>query len=83
MSQVVQVIGSLLILAAFGLAQLELVDQKSVRYLLLNLVGSAVLAVEAVIEQQWGFLLLESVWAVVSAVSLGQVLLRGPQHPAT
>ena len=44
------------------------------RYLLLNLLGSAVLAVDAWIEEQWGFLLLEAVWAVVSAVSLAGVL---------
>jgi hypothetical protein len=38
--------------------------------LLANLVGSAVLAVDAAVERQWGFLLLESVWALVSANSL-------------
>lgn len=77
MGQVVQVIGSLLILAGFTLAQRGLLDDKSVRYLVLNLVGSSVLTVEAILERQWGFLLLESVWAVVSAVSLIGVLRSG------
>jgi hypothetical protein len=46
----------------------------------LNLVGSAILAVLAWYEEQLGFLLLEGIWALVSAWSLTQVL-RG-QSPA-
>ena len=74
MGPIVQIAGALLVLAGFALAQWGALDGKSVRYLLLNLVGSAVLAVDAWIEGQWGFLLLEAVWAVVSAVSLAGVL---------
>ncbi|HEU4393735.1 MAG TPA: hypothetical protein VFR04_08900 [Solirubrobacterales bacterium] len=39
-------------------------------YLALNLVGSAILAVLAATSSQWGFLLLEGVWAIVSAWGL-------------
>jgi hypothetical protein len=66
----VQIAGALAILAAFVLAQAGVLDQRSQRYLVLNLAGSAVLAVDAYLERQWGFLLLEGVWAVVSAWGL-------------
>ncbi|MGH3451241.1 MAG: CBU_0592 family membrane protein [Haloechinothrix sp.] len=70
MGQIVQVLGSLLVLAAFALAQQERVDSRSRAYLVLNLAGSAILAVEALLGRQWGFLLLEAVWAAVSAAGL-------------
>jgi hypothetical protein len=68
--QVVQIAGALLILAAFAALQAGKVGANSRLYLLLNLIGSAILAVLALYEDQWGFLLLESAWAVVSAWSL-------------
>jgi hypothetical protein len=69
--------GAVSILAAFTLSQLRLLDQHSLVYLILNLVGSAVLAVIAFADQRWGFLLLEGVWSIISAVSLVGVLRRG------
>jgi hypothetical protein len=74
--QLVQIAGSLLILTAFAASQAGRLPIDSQLYLVLNFVGSAVLAVLAWIDQQWGFLLLEGVWALVSLYSLVQ-LIRG------
>jgi hypothetical protein len=74
--QVVQVAGALLILAAFAAQQLGRMRADSRTYLALNLVGSTVLAGLALHEEQWWFLLLETVWALVSAWSLVR-LARG------
>lgn len=70
MDQVVQIVGALLILAAFTAVQLERMRPDSRLYLALNLVGSAILAVLAILASQWGFVLLESVWAIVSGWGL-------------
>jgi len=70
MDQLIQVLGSLLILAAFVAAQRGRLSPDSRTYLVLNLVGSVVLAVLAAMETQLGFLLLESVGAAVSAHGL-------------
>lgn len=67
MDQLVQVVGALFILSAFAAAQFDWLEQHSYPYLILNVVGSLVLTVLAWIERQWGFLLLECVWALVSA----------------
>ena len=70
----------MLILAGYTLGQLRVLDQHSLVYLVLNLVGSFVLAVIALVDDRWGFLLLEGVWSIVSAISLVGVL-RGRARP--
>lgn len=80
MDQIVQVFGAGLVLAGYAGAQFGWIDQHSKLYLVLNLVGSATLAVLAAIDEQIGFLMLEGVWAIVSAWSLAQVLRGKPAH---
>ncbi|HET9901319.1 MAG TPA: hypothetical protein VFR46_09685 [Actinomycetes bacterium] len=70
MDQVIQVGGALLILIAFVAAQLGRLDPQAWSYLILNLVGSAILTVDAYLGREWGFLLLEGVWALVSAYGI-------------
>ena len=77
--QLVQIIGSLLILLPFGLSQLGRLDARSPFYLAFNVAGSAILAADAALGSQWGFLLLEGAWAIVSVVALAR---SGRQHRA-
>lgn len=83
MDQLVQIVGALLILIAFAAAQFGAMDPHSRLYLWLNLFGSLVLAVLAWRERQWGFLLLESVWAAVSLWSLVQLRRGRPLSTGT
>ena len=74
MIQIVSTLGSLMILAAYAASQAGKLGAFTRPYLLLNLVGSFILSIIAVVEQQWGFLLLEGVWTLVSAYSLWRLL---------
>jgi hypothetical protein len=72
MDQLVQLLASLVVLVAFVAGQRGVLRATSRAYLALNLAGSAVLAVLALEGRQWGFLLLDSVWAAVSAWGLAR-----------
>ncbi len=76
----VQVLGSLLVLCAFVGLQASWMTAASRVYLWLNVIGSVALAVSAIAEAQWGFLILEIAWTGASAVGL--LRLRGqPASP--
>jgi hypothetical protein len=70
MLQLLQLVGAMMVLAGFAMVQFGVVRATATGYLALNLAGSAILAVLALRERQWGFLLLEGVWALVSAHGL-------------
>jgi hypothetical protein len=76
MDQILQLAGAVLILIAFIAAQRGAMAPQSKAYLVLNLAGSAILTGVALVDEDWGFLLLEGVWAVVSLLGLVQ-LARG------
>lgn len=77
MGQAVQIVGALLVLAGFVLAQLDVLDQRSYTYLVPNLLGSSAMTVTGVMSGDWGFVFLEGAWAVVSLVGVVQRLRAG------
>jgi hypothetical protein len=78
MTEVLQVVGAMLILTAFAAIQRGTLRPDARSYLVLNLVGGVVLTWVAIEERDWGFLLLEFFWSLVSGWSLIQVLRGRP-----
>jgi hypothetical protein len=77
--QAVQICGALLILAGFLLSQRNVLDARSYPYLLVNLIGGAILAVLAFEERRWGFVLLEGAWTLVALAGLTtRLFIRTP-----
>lgn len=70
MEQAIQIIGALLVLLGYISAQTGRLDGRARPYLLINFVGSVLLALAAAFGQQWGFLILNGTWAVISVVNL-------------
>ncbi len=74
MESLIEVLGAVLLLSAFVLAQLGRLRTASPTYLLLNLAGSGILASVAAVDGDLGFLLLEGVWAGVSGYAVARLL---------
>jgi hypothetical protein len=68
--QLVSVLGSLLVLVAYVASQFGYLSVKGLAYAYANIVGSGILAMVATLEAQWGFLVLEGAWALVSLVAV-------------
>lgn len=64
--QVVSVVGAILVLAAFIANQLQKLPRETLTYQLLNFVGGVALLAAAIGTRQYGFILMEGAWAVVS-----------------
>lgn len=76
--QAISVVGALAILLAYAANQVGRVGLDNLPYQLANLLGSAILAVAAVVEVQIGFILLEGVWALVSLRAVVKILAGDP-----
>ncbi len=76
MSEALQWSAAVVVLIAFALSQRGVWRVTSYPYLLLNFTGGIGLSAAAALSHQWGFVLLEGVWAAVAAWGLS-ARLRG------
>ena len=64
--QIVSLAGAFLILTAYVLNQRGVIGPSQRIYSAMNLVGSLLLLWVAIVDQRWGFILLETAWAIAS-----------------
>jgi hypothetical protein len=74
--QVISFIGAVLILAAYMALQLNRLSAETMTFQLLNLFGGVFLCITAVALRQYGFILVEGLWAILSAAGLWRVITR-------
>lgn len=63
-------VGALVLLLGFGLSMRKLIGPQSFAYVILNLVGSALLVVNAFMTQAYPFLIVNIFWALISTHQL-------------
>jgi TspO/MBR family len=68
--QIVSLIAALMVLAAYWALQTKRVKEDDLLYLWLNLAGALVLSVIAFRLRQVGLIVIETVWALISVLSL-------------
>jgi hypothetical protein len=74
MEQWPQLLGAALLLAGYAGVQFKRLRAESLIYMVLNVVGALLLALDAVRAQQWGFIVLESAWVCFSLPGLWRAL---------
>ena len=68
-----------MVLGGFAGLQLGRLRVEDISYLLLNAAGSGILLVIAILDREWGFILLEGTWAAVSLIALARLAVSSPR----
>jgi hypothetical protein len=80
--QIVSLVGAFLILIAYALESLKPGYLKPVTFQSLNALGSLCLFITAVIHSQYGFIVLEGSWFVISLVALARLAMGKGKKPS-
>ena len=76
LSQLISIAGAIMVLGAFAALQFRKLGPEDRSYLLLNVLGSGSLAVAAGMEGLWAFVVLNTVWGLVSLNSFVRAFRR-------
>ncbi len=68
--------GLMFLLTAFLLNEMDKVDENSISYNILNLIGSGSLIFYAYSLNSWIFIILNAVWSVVAAAKLISITMK-------
>jgi hypothetical protein len=79
-AQAVQLLGAIMVLGGFAALQYGRLRVDEVLYLLLNAIGSGLLLLVAILDREWGFILLEGTWTAVSLFALIRLLATGSKE---
>ena len=71
--QLISIVGAIMILGSYTAHQAKKLHHETVAYQLLNMFGGACLTVAAVAASQYGFIMLEGTWTIVSAAGLWRI----------
>lgn len=70
MTLALEFVGAIILLIPFALSLAGRMSTRSAAYLWLNLIGSILLTWVAWVESQWGFVLVQIVWAIIAVCGL-------------
>ncbi len=71
-------IGSIEILAAFGLNSFQKIKSDSLAFQLLNLTGGIFLIINSIAHEAYPFTFINSVWVVISIIALFKMVITKP-----
>ncbi|HEY6086087.1 MAG TPA: hypothetical protein VIU63_11885 [Nitrospira sp.] len=77
--QVISMVGAMMVLTAYGLNQGGVWRELHSGYLTLNIVGSLLLGIVAIVDERAGFILLEFAWAGLGLIGVVRAV-RAKQH---
>ena len=78
--QIISVVGAVLLLTAYAGLQAGRLSREDRAFDLMNFVGASLLTWTAVVERQYGFILVEGMWALLSLPPLLGFKKGGPTH---